>query len=428
MNRVTSLLIGVSGADRRILAQAPQDVVKQASMGGAILSTSFMAALAAAVALRTAMHSSWFVVLVGALVWGVIILNFDRWLATSPRLDRWWKTIGMALPRLAFALVIGAVVSTPLTLQVFRSEVEAELLTMHQEADAAFERSLAEDPRFAAIAGQREQIVGLERAIAQGGAPDAVLTNPEVVLAQRNYDQVDARFTRAEAAVVCEREGRCGSGRIGAGPAYAEKVALRNRLADEREGAEAELAATAARVRQTVSEQAGQTRRDQQAQLDQLRARVDAAQAGRDREVAAHGRAVDAADGLLARIEALDRLQSREPALARAHWLLFGFLTFLECMPLLYKTLQSLGRPSMYEFLVLEADRNQRHELALRGDISRHAAEEQAHSERWTAQARSRARLRAELQAADSRPARLRYVGPEPPASPSDSAEPPRSA
>ncbi len=400
MNRVTSFLVGISGSNRDLLALAPQDVVKQASMGGAILSTSFIAALSAGVALRSALHMSWLVVVIGSLVWGTIILNFDRWLATSPRLDRWWMSIGMALPRLAFALVIGAVVSTPLTLQVFNSEIEAELQAMHQEADAGFEQSLASDPRFAALAAQRQQIVALERSIAAGSAVDAVLANPEVVQAQRHYDTADAQATAAEAAVVCEREGTCGSGRAGAGPAYAEKVALRDRLARERQTARSALAATTARVRQSVAAQASQTRLDQKAQLRQLMDTVAETQAERTHEVAVHQSAVAAADGLLARVEALDRLQAREPALAHAHWLLFGFLTCLECMPLIYKTLQSLARPSTYDFLVMEADRTQKYEAARRGDIRRSAAEEQASVQRQAEQARNHAWLRTELRRA----------------------------
>lgn len=141
---MSAFLISLTGADRRLLAQqAPHDVAKYAGIGGAVLTTAVFAALSSTFALRMAAGAPLLLAALFGLVWGLAILNLDRWLvAANARQSSWWRNVLVALPRVLMALRIGVVMSTPLVLQLFSPEIETELVMMRQRAQAAFEQDL----------------------------------------------------------------------------------------------------------------------------------------------------------------------------------------------------------------------------------------------------------------------------------------------
>src|SRR5437764_14088617 len=113
--RFSSLLVRLSGADEDQLARVPQDRPKYVGMGGAVLTTAGMAMLASTLALSMALRVNFLVALLFGIAWGIAILNLDRWLiATQHQSKR--QTLALALPRFVLAVVIGAVMSTPLVL------------------------------------------------------------------------------------------------------------------------------------------------------------------------------------------------------------------------------------------------------------------------------------------------------------------------
>jgi hypothetical protein len=65
-----------------------------------------------------------------ALIWGLIIFNFDRFLVStmrkygvSPR-----KQLSMALPRMALAILIGFTIARPLELKIFEKEINTKVV------------------------------------------------------------------------------------------------------------------------------------------------------------------------------------------------------------------------------------------------------------------------------------------------------------
>lgn len=360
---MSALLISLTGADRRLLTeQAPHDVAKYAGIGGAVLTTAVFAALSSTFALRMAAGAPLPLAMLFGLVWGLVILNLDRWLvAANARQPSWWRNVLVALPRVVMALVIGLIMSTPLVLQLFAPEIQAELVVMQQRSQAAFEQDLRSDPRFASLPADRARITELQDAVASSASPDAVPTHPEVQDITTRLDAVTAQHDAAERAVACEKDGTCGSGRTGAGPAYEEKIARRDRLAAERQALAASLNAVTARVRGEVQATVAETRAKDTARLAELQASVRVTEQERELEVARQRRTVQAADGLLARIEALERLSQRNRTLHHAHIALLLFLTTIECLPVLVKLFQSFGTPTRYELLLQEEDRDVLH-------------------------------------------------------------------
>ncbi|HET8600894.1 MAG TPA: DUF4407 domain-containing protein, partial [Segeticoccus sp.] len=280
------------------------------------------------------------------------LANFDRWLiAATTRQRTIWGNIQLAIPRFLLALVIGAVLSTPLTLQVFGGEINNELKVMQAEQQAAFTQQLASDPRFRGLPQQRAELNRLQHELTTPVAEDAVYGNPEVADLRTRLADLDGQLSVAEQAVVCEKEGTCGSGVVGAGPAFHEKVDLRDRLRRQRQQTQAALTAKTAQVRRELGTQQAEQHRATRQQVASLRAQVITAQAERDRELAAQATAVRNGDGLLARLEALERISSGDRVMLAAHLALFLFLTSIECLPVLFKLMLNLAKPTLYELL-----------------------------------------------------------------------------
>lgn len=401
MNVLTTSMLTVAGADRSLLAQAPHETTKQAALGGAVVTTAALASLSAGVAISMAFDASAPVAALGGLAWGFAILNLDRWLIVStPRQRSALLTLAFAMPRLLLALVIGLVVSTPLTLQVFGDEIHAHLTVSQAERMAASETRLREDPRFASLDDDRARITRLQRTIATGAPADAVIDDPEVADVRRRLAVVEQQYAAAEQAVTCEKEGTCGSGRAGVGPAAADKEARRDGLATDRTALRHELAQTRARVAADVRQQSRAVVADARADLAALQATVATTAAAHERAVAADTAAVMADDGLLAQLGALHEMEASAPAMRSAHLGIFAFLTALECLPMLFKTLMSLGRPGAYEWLQQAEQQRVQDRVLLRHEVEYDEAQLLADAARSAARARAATQLDAEIRTA----------------------------
>ncbi|GAB3198130.1 hypothetical protein GCM10027261_24870 [Geodermatophilus arenarius] len=393
-------LLTVAGANREVLQDAPKERGKQVAMGAVLVCTAALAAVSASYALYVALHLWVPVAVLGGLAWGLVILNLDRWLVVStPRLTSKVGTIAMALPRVALAVLIGAVVSTPLTLAVFSAEIDTEVEVMAAEAEDEFTQQLAEDTRYADLPAQRERIAALQADIADGVTQADVAEDPAVAALQARFDDVDARYNAAEAAYNAELDGSGGTGQRGYGPATTARQGDRDRLRAERDDVAAELEALEAQTYEQLLAEEAQNTVDQQADLEELQVLVADAEEQRAADVAAHDAAVDDSDGILARMTAMERIQDDEPTLATAHALLFAFLTALECLPILFKTMLALAPPSLYERLLALGEEKVEERVRLRMQTEYEEAEVLAKSALAAAEARAARTLEAESRA-----------------------------
>lgn len=398
--RLGDSFLTISGANRDVLRQAPKERTKQIAMGAVLASTAAIAVVAATYALQMALDLWLPFALVGGLAWGLVILNLDRWLVVStPRLKTKWGTVLMALPRVGLALLIGAVVSTPLTLAVFESEIDTEIQVMAAEDESAFTQQLAEDSRYAQIPAMQQRILDLQADIADGVTQADVDEDPAVKDLQRRVDEATARYEAALAAYLAELDGTGGTGDRGEGPVTEAKRLEMERAKAERDRLAAELEALKARTFEELTAEDQQNRADQQVRLDGLVSQVSAAEEARAAEIAAHETAVDDSDGILARLSALDRLGERDPALHTAHLLLFWFMTALECLPIIFKTMLALAPPSLYERLVKLDDEQTEERVRLRLQAEYEEADALARSSIAAAEARAARTIEAESRA-----------------------------
>ncbi|MGY1702705.1 DUF4407 domain-containing protein [Geodermatophilus sp. SYSU D00766] len=393
-------LLTVAGANRDVLREAPKERGKQIAMGAVLLSTAGLAAVSASYALHLALHLWLPVAVVGGAVWGLVILNLDRWLVVStPRLTSKAGTLAMALPRVLLAVLIGAVVSTPLTLAVFSAEIGTEVKVMAAEEEDAFTRQLAEDSRYAELPELRQQIAALKADLSDGVTQADVDEDPAVMDLQARLDDVDARYNAAEQAFNQEIDGTGGTGQRGFGPATDARRADRDRLRAERDQLAQELEVLKAETYGQLLAEEAQNSVDQETELARLEALVAGTEERRTAEITAHDEAIGNSDGILARLTALGRLGEKDPTLATAHWLLFAFLTALECMPILFKTMLALAPPSLYERLLALGDEKVEERVRLRMQTEYEEAEVLARSALAAAEARAARTLEAESRA-----------------------------
>jgi hypothetical protein len=347
-----NFLIWLSGANAEILERCPGERPKYAGMGGAVLTTSVMAAVSCTVALRMGVRLPLVPSLLAGLAWGTAILNLDRWLVSSiQRQDRWQQNIGVAMPRLVLALLIGLVISQPLVLRVFQPEIDNELDAMQRERQERFDADQKRDSRFAGLPAIEARIAELRsKATGQGLDLDAALqADPEVQRLQRDADRLSAEYQKAEAAVVCEKEGTCGSRKQGAGIAFREKVNIRDRLLRERNLALEKLEAKKAEVSDGLQGREGRIQSSARTDLAPLLEQRQRLSAEKQAEAARFAASNQNDRGLLARMEALDRLTGRRGSLRVARLILLLFITAIDSLAVLVKFFMSLGKPNLYE-------------------------------------------------------------------------------
>ncbi|HTR28815.1 MAG TPA: DUF4407 domain-containing protein [Puia sp.] len=124
-----------AGAYQDLLKECPSEQTKYAGLGGVLLATFVLAALSAGYAIYSVFNEPLWAVIF-AIVWGLIIFNFDRFLVSTMRkygVSR-RKQLWLAAPRIALALLIGFTIARPLELKIFEKEVDVQILAnRHQK-------------------------------------------------------------------------------------------------------------------------------------------------------------------------------------------------------------------------------------------------------------------------------------------------------
>ena len=371
MHRPGTLLASLGGADPDVLARARQsskagaakDQARFAALGLVLLATAGLAVLSMTFAMIDGLHLSPGGAVLMGLFWGLIILVVDRALILSlkPKGSR-WLLLGMILPRILMAALLGLVISTPLTLRIFDDEIKQQMTADNIKKAEDASRVLSGGDRQQRLDRLQAQITKYEGYLA-GNVP---VTSPQLVAAQSEYDQADKDYTTKQAAAdkafgawKCELDGqRCesGSGKHGNGPrAQALKLAYDHKAAD------AEAARTLRGTKQNALNVAQTGARQQDATkvstaqaeakrvLPGLRQQRDTLQSTLQDNLSASNQDAAGNTGLLARLVALSELGDSNGWARAAHLLVAALLFMLELLPVAVKSLSILGPPSAYD-------------------------------------------------------------------------------
>jgi len=117
-----------AGAHQDLLKQFPSEHAKYSGLGGVLLATFVLAGISAGYAVYT-VFGNWLWTISFAIIWGLTIFNFDRFLVSTMRkygISK-RKQLWMAVPRLALALLIGFTIARPLELKIFEKEINVKM-------------------------------------------------------------------------------------------------------------------------------------------------------------------------------------------------------------------------------------------------------------------------------------------------------------
>src|SRR4051812_36946870 len=218
-------LLWLAGADPDILALCPRsERIRLSAMGGAVLTTGMIAAFAATFTTHAYLGLSLRAAVVIGFLWGLAILNLDRWLVVSlSRQSSPARTLAFVVPRVALALVAGLVIAEPLVLRVFENEVTAQAVTNRLVVLAQGRAKL--DRQYAQIPPPLKQRNALEHRLTTARPDDALTKNAQYVQLRHDSEALDARATAAQQRALCEFDGTCGTRHAGDGPVYAARRA-----------------------------------------------------------------------------------------------------------------------------------------------------------------------------------------------------------
>ncbi|RYY93294.1 MAG: DUF4407 domain-containing protein, partial [Chitinophagaceae bacterium] len=170
-----------AGAHPGLLKQYPSEGIKYSGLGGVLLATFALAALSSGYAIYSIFgHLGWTVFF--ALLWGLIIFNFDRFLVSTMRKYGVSKRrqLLLSLPRIFLALLIGVTIARPLELKIFEKEINVKMVEnthrkiqrndslLQLETKAQIAAAEAERARITARRGAIEDtLAGLQSAYVQ---------------------------------------------------------------------------------------------------------------------------------------------------------------------------------------------------------------------------------------------------------------------
>ncbi|WP_040340154.1 DUF4407 domain-containing protein [Candidatus Blastococcus massiliensis] len=348
--RMGNGLAVLAGARPDVLEVAPGARAKFVALGGVLLSTGGLAVLSAAFAVHMALGVWWPLAVLIGLGWGVVIVNLDRMLLVGMAHDGSVKrNLLMAVPRVGLALVLGIVISTPLTLQIFHKEIDTEIVALQAEASDAYKKSLDADARFAGLPELREKVAEGQAVVASGGISAAELTplQLQVTVAQVAYDAALTTQRELSAKAQCELDGTCGTGDAGTGEAYAQARRAADAQVDVVASMKADLDAAVAAVATGASRSVQQASADletDRAELTRLTEQQTTLQAAFDATNSDN-------TGILIRLKALSALSHGDATMAAAHYLLALLFISIELLPVLMKMLLNFGPRSTYDRL-----------------------------------------------------------------------------
>ncbi|MEV5740255.1 DUF4407 domain-containing protein [Microbispora rosea] len=349
-------LIALSGARPEVLERCPSEYGKFEGIGGAVLTTAVLAVVSMTFALNSALGVNVVLAVLAALVWGLMILSLDRWLVSTMKADapRRWP---LAVPRFLMALLLGFVISTPLVLQIFRSEIDAQIVQIKQQRADAFAARQQQGNVGKDVGQLRKEVADLEKVISSGGdVPIDTEQDPNIkaLTAERARQQklADKHYGEWQ----CQLYGGPSCPKKGDGPlaqdsrrAYEKdkrRIDLVNRQIEDRKR---ELSAGSEEAKQARLASARDALPKAKAQLDAGIKRQTDLQTTFDAENMA-------TNGLLIRIQALNEVTGKDSSLGVTRLLLFLLFLLIECLPVTIKLMQ---RPGNYEKVLALAEKHE---------------------------------------------------------------------
>lgn len=368
-SRLRTLAI-LGGADGEILDRVPGETPRFVQMFFVLAGTALVSAISMLFALTTGVQAIIWLAVPLAIIWALIIFNLDRFLTSTMTSTRnVWKLIGLAIPRVIMAVIIGFVVAEPLVLQIFHNDISREVAATNIVQAQSDQESLESGPEKLALDAASDRVATLENQAATGIVAGTDSSSASESAAQATVDDLGAKMAEQQAVIdqaralyQCELTGE-GAGTVpgctgvngeGASSDAAEAQLAQaqqtyDALAAQQRDANADLESAGSAAKENTSASESQNREQAQTQLPAARDSYDQALAAYNARADAVAGGNAGATGLLSQISGLNRLSEKEPAIPWAHWLIAALFFMIELLPVLVKVLTSFGEPTLYE-------------------------------------------------------------------------------
>ncbi|WKT90081.1 DUF4407 domain-containing protein [Microbacterium maritypicum] len=368
-SRARTLAI-LGGAEGEILDRVPGETPRFVQMFFVLAGTALVSAISMLFALTTGVQAAIWLAVPLALVWALIIFNLDRFLTSTMSSTRnVWRLIGLAIPRVIMAAIIGFVVAEPLVLQIFHNDIAREVASTNITQSQSDQEALESGPEKIALDAASAKVAELENQAATGIVAGTDASSATESAAQATVVDVTAKMTAQQAVIdqarvlyQCELTGE-GAGTVpgctGVNGQGASSDAAKAQLAEAQQTYDAlaaqlrtaneELAAAGTAAKENTSSSEAQNREQAKSQLPTARDSYDQALAAYNARADAVAQGNAGAVGLLSQISGLNRLSEKEPSILWAHILIAALFFMIELLPVLVKVLTSYGDPSLYE-------------------------------------------------------------------------------
>jgi hypothetical protein len=282
-----------SGADKDLLEGCSEgEQTKYVGIGATVFFTAVMAFIASSYALFTVFDNVFPALLFG-LVWSLLIFNLDRFIVSTIRKrDRFGSEFLQATPRIILAVIIAIVISKPLEIKIFEKEINTVLL---KEKNAM------------TLSNKKE--------VATYFKSDLDKNKTEIDNLKSEIIQKEKEVNTLYETYITEAEGTAGTKKLGKGPVFKEKIAKHD----------------------LAKQELDTLQKTNLAKIAEMEKNTKTLQTDLDKKVSETQPIIDGFDGLMARINALDKLP----------WLpsFFIMLLFLaiETSPIIAKLLSPKG-------------------------------------------------------------------------------------
>lgn len=184
-------LIFCSGASIDLLEKCPRfETTKYVCIGLTVFFTALLAVISSFFAFSLIFDQSLLIVLF-SLLWGAIIFNLDRYIVSTMRhSENKLQEVIKVIPRLIIAFLIAVIISKPLEIQIFKSEIQSYL--MLQNAKKVADVDLKYAAQFAKL-GKKKSIIDSQY-------------NAMLMIREKYYENYK-----------CECDGTCGTRKMGRG-------------------------------------------------------------------------------------------------------------------------------------------------------------------------------------------------------------------
>ncbi|MDD2675389.1 MAG: DUF4407 domain-containing protein [Flavobacterium sp.] len=282
-----------SGADKELLEGCSEgEQTKYVGIGATVFFTAVMAFLASSYALFTVFDSIYPAIAFG-IVWSLLIFNLDRFIVSTIRKrDKIGSEFLQATPRIILAVIIAIVISKPLEIKIFEKEINTVLL---KEKNAM------------ALNNKKE--------VANYFKSDLDKNKTEIDKLKSEITNKEKEVNTLYETYITEAEGTAGTKKLGKGPVFKEKIAKHD----------------------LAKQELDTLQKTNLAKIAEMEKNTKTLQTDLDKKVSETQPIIDGFDGLMARINALDKLP----------WLpsFFIMLLFLaiETSPIIAKLLSPKG-------------------------------------------------------------------------------------